>query len=777
MSSIKTTQIDGDVSVGRNVAIGGKARVAGSATIGHNLKVEGWLEAPNIKDINNKGLFASSSALEAAYPTPRVGWWAMVGDSSPFAIYRCNSAGTWTATGGTASVSLTIDAETIAGWVSISSTSELPEDPTDDERGKGYLLGTVLYVYVGTGGDTLDGLYQSAQLKGETGTTVNIGEADIADNLTTDDATKVLSAKQGKVLKGLIDNIDIPIVNDLTTGGEGDPLSAEMGKVLANTLQMVENAWTQTKGYKEMPARAASPIMLANKTYKILIQADKPMGQTQWELWVYTEAGQAKIHSFGTTDMSVRQTVTYTPSEAIYSIGCKYANGVQDTTAMITYKIPDGSYYSDYLDHMAGTLEYGDVVVLDVSGLTSSNDWQYKQTAPIMKAGKTYRLTVQASASYIPTYWEIWGSDYSGSSASRVLIKKFTGVDMSVAHIVTYTPAADIYRLYCGSYSGGTGTPTFAYMVELLDESERLYEDEAAIKALQDGWEGAGVSKFDAYYKLGEVVNDTCNLVTRPIGLIVMGQSNADGRIPNADFPATATIDTTDDLTLYKQLEHCLFMQGDKEQSYGEAIKNFASRNNSGNWAFDDIVYNAVNQALGGSTDFYVLKQTRGATGIQLANGSFNANINDFVKNGYPVSQLYHFKELIERALTLQPDIDFKAILWHQGEAEYQVTEEGVYYRCLCQIIYWLRGKVGNPKLPFIFGTVPTDSEQYGAVVKADMVRVAQEVNDCYLVDLGAAGDMIDAYHFGPSTAERLAREMYKIMRQNNMLAPMISPL
>ena len=92
-------------------------------------------------------------------------------------------------------------------------------------------------------------------------------------------------------------------------------------------------------------------------------------------------------------------------------------------------------------------------------------------------------------------------------------------------------------------------------------------------------------------------------------------------------------------------------------------------------------------------------------------------------------------------------------------------------------MIYWLRGKVGNPKLPFIFGTVPTDSAQYSDIVKADMERVAQDINDCYLVDLGAAGDMIDQFHFGASTAERLAREMYKIMRQNNMLAPMINPL
>ena len=56
MSSIKTTQIDGDVSVGRNVMIGGKADIAGSVSVGHNLKVDGWLEAPNIKGAN-KGIF------------------------------------------------------------------------------------------------------------------------------------------------------------------------------------------------------------------------------------------------------------------------------------------------------------------------------------------------------------------------------------------------------------------------------------------------------------------------------------------------------------------------------------------------------------------------------------------------------------------------------------------------------------------------------------------------------------------------------------------------
>ena len=104
MSSIKTTQIDGDVSVGRNVSLGGKAEIAGSARIGHDLKVEGWLDAPNIKDVN-KGFYRSVEALESAYPSPRDGWLAGVGVSSPFAAY-IGTGGVWEATGGTIEVTL-----------------------------------------------------------------------------------------------------------------------------------------------------------------------------------------------------------------------------------------------------------------------------------------------------------------------------------------------------------------------------------------------------------------------------------------------------------------------------------------------------------------------------------------------------------------------------------------------------------------------------------------------------------------------------------------------
>jgi hypothetical protein len=110
MSSIKTTQIDGDVSVGRNVAIGGKADVAGSMTVGHNLKVEGWLEAANIKGVN-KGVFLTVQELREAYPNPLDGWFAGVGSSTPFAAY-VGKGGEWVATGGTVNVNVDMGAYT-----------------------------------------------------------------------------------------------------------------------------------------------------------------------------------------------------------------------------------------------------------------------------------------------------------------------------------------------------------------------------------------------------------------------------------------------------------------------------------------------------------------------------------------------------------------------------------------------------------------------------------------------------------------------------------------
>lgn len=96
MSSIKTTQIDGDVSVGRNVAIGGSTTVQGNSQLKGNVKVDGWLEAPNIKAAN-KGLFQTLEDAKKTYTEPENGWWIIVG-GLPGDIY-VGKDGQWIPTG------------------------------------------------------------------------------------------------------------------------------------------------------------------------------------------------------------------------------------------------------------------------------------------------------------------------------------------------------------------------------------------------------------------------------------------------------------------------------------------------------------------------------------------------------------------------------------------------------------------------------------------------------------------------------------------------------
>lgn len=77
MSTRKATHVDGDVQVENNVVVGGDGRISGGMTVGHNLKVEGWLEARNIRGVN-KGVFPTYEALVAKYPVPQDGWYAGV---------------------------------------------------------------------------------------------------------------------------------------------------------------------------------------------------------------------------------------------------------------------------------------------------------------------------------------------------------------------------------------------------------------------------------------------------------------------------------------------------------------------------------------------------------------------------------------------------------------------------------------------------------------------------------------------------------------------------
>lgn len=73
-----------------------------------------------------------------------------------------NASGAWTA------ASIEVGSSAIGGYVALDSIADLPESPSDPHIG--YIIGSHLYVYVGTGGDTLDGKYKDCgEFKGEQG--------------------------------------------------------------------------------------------------------------------------------------------------------------------------------------------------------------------------------------------------------------------------------------------------------------------------------------------------------------------------------------------------------------------------------------------------------------------------------------------------------------------------------------------------------------------------------------------------------------------------------
>ena len=125
----------------------------------------------------------------------------------------------------------------LGNYVAVASVAELP---VPGVATIGYLVGENLYLYVGTGGDTLDGKYQNCgQFRGPAGPEGpqgpqgvqgpqgpagpqgpqgNTGSSvaypyELVNNLTTDDATKGLSAAMGKALNdkigSFIDAVDL----------------------------------------------------------------------------------------------------------------------------------------------------------------------------------------------------------------------------------------------------------------------------------------------------------------------------------------------------------------------------------------------------------------------------------------------------------------------------------------------------------------------------------------------------------------------------------------
>lgn len=182
----------------------------GDVNMQNNLTVAGYIRAKGIKQ-PCLGLYLSEPALKAKWPDPEVGMWALVGEKFPATVYVCETNGEWTetqATGGPDDVDL-------SNYVTVSEH--------------------------------------------ESDIAALVPKSDIADNLTTDDATKVLSARQGKKI-----NDKISIQTTLTSAGLSQGAYATnmaIGEPISPTI----NTSVQTYGCMLLPVSAGDTVTIATK--------------------------------------------------------------------------------------------------------------------------------------------------------------------------------------------------------------------------------------------------------------------------------------------------------------------------------------------------------------------------------------------------------------------------------------------------------------------------------------------------------------------------------
>ena len=253
--------------------------------------------------------------------------------------------------------------------------------------------------------------------------------------------------------------------------------------------------------------------------------------------------------------------------------------------------------------------------------------------------------------------------------------------------------------------------------------------------------------------------------------ILTVGQSNADGRVPMADFP-------TDIAYRYCQWS---YGSGDFETATGQFAPyapRVAKPKIEQSWGFDAILYHLLEQLW--QRPFYVIKHTDGGTAIDpacrrsthhlywSADAAFLDSTASASHGGH--SLLKAFERQIDDCLpNLPADYDIKVLIWHQGESDNEAPER--YYDNLKAVIAHVRqhlvartGRRRYARLPVVCGTYAKGSRQRSQQVVDALHRLARDDRHFYVVDASDLSLLRDRLHFDAPGAQTLAHRFYDLM-------------
>lgn len=363
-----------------------------------------------------------------------------------------------------------------------------------------------------------------------------------------------------------------------------------------------------------------------------------------------------------------------------------------------------------------------------------------------VKEGRYYRIRYVGNGSQ----YDFWASyaffdaDYKSNLAALEYDSIKTAVSIQ-SDIIKKAPTNSKYLMFCVQ-TVGTNNMIFNNVDVTIEEyiEPQGLVDIASEQSVSMSMYNAGASEIPSK--------------TKDVGVIVAGQSNAAGRCLKADIPE-GIVDENGQIP-FCNLKGVLSKDGKtNDDSPFDGIYTLQNV-----WAFDAIVYKKLSDKL--QKNFYVAKYAIGATAI-IDNGNelpcWQPDIFKITTPGKE-SLILKLRETINAVLAAHSNTEFKAVLWHQGEADGTSVQGAFeYYNNFKALIWYIRGIVKNPNLPFIFGTISHNSLEYSAIVEDAQKRIAAEDSNVYYVDM-SKGELLDNYHFNATWANYLGEEMWKIL-------------
>lgn len=497
---------------------------------------------------------------------------------------------------------------------------------------------------------------------------------------------------------------------------------------------------------------------------------------------------------------TIKNTLKYTIPTGIYKVGFTWNDGTYPLTSASVAQIGNDVYSitDDAVQEIGTKLGIdtisGDLAILDgeVGSIADELDYILEYTAPTTKEQgdfTTIGLYKQAAAEVDASYtnyraialvnvvegqtikWHDWqkGAENTIGQVAAIFLYDndglpYNGTDARIDyHSLTtkdYETGEYTFVIPSNCSQIGLSYNFTAYPVgdnESLEISGAKYEftDEAKemINNAVEGGHDVGDDSAKYYLK------GNSNIVYSPskkLGIIAAGQSNIDGRNSYEDLPASFVNPNS-------KVKFCDNVNG----TFSSFEVTDGGQGND--WSFDAIVYDALtNPSYGNQSEIFVMKHSMGGTSIDPLGATEYHWTADYEFLDSPSHSLLRtFETIVRKGVELQgANFDIKAMLWHQGEGDMQ--NESVanrYYDNLKNMLAYVRGVIGNPRLYFFCGNISLHrtTPGYVNIINAAYTKLASEDPYFKVVDMSNA-QLEDGYHFDYKWSIYFGQKVYDLM-------------